>query len=317
LSKIFTPRRIYERNRWLRSDGKPNFKSSIHKVVPELYPVIIKDVPLLYPTSTILNACEKMSTSTLRTLPIVNPDKTLLGIINAMDIISLLGSPLTELGLSREKGANVSIYDLINLEIRHVMRSNPISVLVNMKLSKALEYMINNNLGSLPVINDEMKFLGILTEGSIVRMFSGRKFNVKVSQVMTKEVITISNNKSLKDAITVMILSGIRRLPVLDNEGSVIGVLTWKNILDLLGKHIVFEKIHSALINELLNLRINNIEISKPIVVSSEEDIGSVATKLKDYNEDYALVVKDGGLEGIITERDILFGMLVVSGSAP
>ncbi len=315
MSKIFTPRRIYERNRWLRSDGKPNFKSTIHRVVPELYPVIVKDVPLLYPTSTILNACERISSSKLRTLPVVSPDKKLLGIINAMDIIGLLSSHVIESYFS-SKIEEISIYDVVNIEVRQIMRTNPILVSVKTKLSKALEYMIINNLGSIPVVDDGGEFLGLLTEGSIVKLFCNRRFNVKVSDVMTKEVITINQDKELKDAITIMLLSGIRRLPVLSRDNKVVGVLTWRNVLDLIGKHYVFEKFRTSSLIDILRIKIGNIELSKPIVTNKDEDIGSVASILKEHDEDYALVVRDNELEGIITERDILFGMLVVSSSA-
>ncbi len=315
MPKIFTPRRIYERNRWLRSDGKPNFRSTIHRVVPELYPVMVKDVPLLYPTSTIINACERISSSKLRTLPVVNPDKKLLGIINAMDIIGLLSSHVVESYFS-SKIEEVSIYDVINIEVRQVMRTNPILVPVKTKLSKALEYMIINNLGSIPVVDEEGEFLGLLTEGSIVKLFCNRRFNVKVSDVMTKEVITIDQNRELKDAITIMLLSGIRRLPVLSKDNKVLGVLTWRNVLDLIGKHYLFEKFKTTSLMDILKIKIKDMKLSTPIITNKEEDIGSVASILKERDEDYALVARNNELEGIITERDILFGMLVVSGSA-
>ncbi|MCD6428115.1 MAG: histidine kinase, partial [Desulfurococcales archaeon] len=59
--KVYVPRRIIERNRWLRSDGKPNFKDRIYAKPPELEAVADKKVPLLSMQATIINACEVMS----------------------------------------------------------------------------------------------------------------------------------------------------------------------------------------------------------------------------------------------------------------
>ena len=77
--KKFIPRRIKERNRWLRSDGKPNFKTVIRKAVPKLEPLIVKEIATITLASTILDACEVMSERGQRLIPVVTTNDELKG----------------------------------------------------------------------------------------------------------------------------------------------------------------------------------------------------------------------------------------------
>ena len=81
-------------------------------------------------------------------------------------------------------------------------------------------------------MNNEMP-IGMVTERDIARMvgFSAKFFaDMTVSEVMSKPLITINPDTSLKDAIALMEQKDIRRLPVTDNEGQMVGIITAKDI---------------------------------------------------------------------------------------
>ena len=66
----------------------------------------------------------------------------------------------------------------------------------------------------------------------------------------------------------------------------------------------------SKKLSELLAIPLSKIKLSDPLVVSEDMDIGEVTDRMRMANTDYALVVEEGNLKGIITERDILYGLL-------
>ncbi len=305
--KKFIPRRIKERNRWLRSDGKPNFKTVIRKAVPKLEPLIVKEIATITLASTILDACEVMSERGQRLIPVVTTNDELKGVVAGTDILHLLAGEKSDI---IRKHNIETIYDFIKIPIRKIMSESLVVVDENVSIDEVISMMILNNIGALPVVDSESnRVLGIVSEGSIIKFIAKSRTGIVVGEVMSREVIVSSYNRTLGSAIEDMCISGIRRLPIV-SEGEVIGVLTWKNIIDLIGKHEVFSILSSKRLDELLTLPLSKIRLSDPLIVSEDMDIGEVTDRMRMANTDYALVVEEGNLKGIITERDILYGLL-------
>ena len=55
--------------------------------------------------------------------------------------------------------------------------------------------------------------------------------DMTVSEVMSKPVITINSDTSTKDAVALMEQKDIRRMPIVDNKGQMVGIITSKDIL--------------------------------------------------------------------------------------
>ena len=114
----------------------------------------------------------------------------------------------------------------------------------NETMRQACKLMYQHNIGSIIIIkNDDGKSndttkkeipVGILTERDIARMirFSAKFYpDTPVSEVMNKPLITVSPNTSVKDAVALMEQRDIRRLPVVNDEHQMIGIITAKDIL--------------------------------------------------------------------------------------
>ena len=113
----------------------------------------------------------------------------------------------------------------------------------NETMRQACKLMYQHNIGSIIIVkNDDGKSsdtkkeipVGILTERDIARMigFSAKFYpDTPVSEVMNKPLITVSPNTSVKDAVALMEQRDIRRLPVVDDEQQMIGIITAKDIL--------------------------------------------------------------------------------------
>lgn len=308
--KVYTPRRLRERNRWLRSDGRPSFKSEIHERPPELEAIMIKDPPRVTEVSTILNTCEVMSSSGIRLVLVTDPASKLTGVVSGMDIIDYLGGGSKYKILSAHNISN--IYEALNLHVRSIMSLKPLVADISSKLSNVLEMMVSYGIGALPVVKDG-NAVGLITEGGIVKRLAGKPTGIRVRDVMTSEVITTKDDIPLGTAMKQMVNAGIRRIPLVNKEGVITRVLTWKDIIDFIGKHEVFNKLRDFSISGVHSLPVGNVARPGIMTVEEDLDISIAAERMLNEGVDYALVTKSesGEVVGIITERDILYGIVV------
>ncbi|MDW5563430.1 MAG: CBS domain-containing protein [Methanomassiliicoccus sp.] len=100
----------------------------------------------------------------------------------------------------------------------------------------AIELMIENDIGSVIVVDEKTGAVqGIFTERDILRRFmtSRSKFiHLKISEVMTKPVHTVQPDTKLAEAVKMMRAHDVARLPVVDKDGKLVGILFWKDIFD-------------------------------------------------------------------------------------
>ena len=119
----------------------------------------------------------------------------------------------------------------IGVSVMDAMTKKPVSVSPDENITNCTKIMLDKHVGSLLGKENE-KLLGFLTERDLVRMISMgiEPKTTKVKQIMTTRIITITPEKDIYDAITLMNRENIRRLPVMVNE-RVIGLITLKDIL--------------------------------------------------------------------------------------
>lgn len=87
--------------------------------------------------------------------------------------------------------------------------------------------MKNKNIGGLPVVHGE-KIVGIITKRDL-ELVPSRK-GMKVSEVMVKDVVYAKDNISLDEAKEILYKNRIEKLPLVDNSGRVVGLITAKDI---------------------------------------------------------------------------------------
>jgi CBS domain-containing protein len=142
--------------------------------------------------------------------------------------------------------------------VADVMTPNPISVTPETNLEAAIQLLTEHHIGGLPVINAEGALVGILSESdlmwqatgveppayimlldSMIYLKSPKKYTEElhkalgqlVKDVMTAKVITITPEKSIREAAQLMHDKRIRRLPVVGDQDQVIGILTRGDIV--------------------------------------------------------------------------------------
>lgn len=102
-------------------------------------------------------------------------------------------------------------------------------------LREAAKQMRRDHVGSLVVIDSERRPVGMLTDRDITVEVIALDRNVDeltVAQVMSKPVVKTEEDESVTLALSRMREFGIRRLPIVDAEGRLCGVLTNSNLIE-------------------------------------------------------------------------------------
>ena len=127
------------------------------------------------------------------------------------------------------------------MKVEKYMSHTPVTIRDNTVYSKAFNIMQEKDLHHLPVVNEKNEVVGILTRRDLqIAAQHFREAPVEVSDVMHTQVVTISPDEPLVVAARQMIDKRIGGLPVLDDNGKMVGILTetdlFRVLIDLLGK---------------------------------------------------------------------------------
>ena len=119
------------------------------------------------------------------------------------------------------------------IKVIDAMTKQPIDISPQSTVIECTRLMLDRHVGSL-LIKEGEKLLGFLTERDLVRMISlGIDPRVtEVKRIMTTRMVTISPEKDIYEAITLMNKENLRRLPVILNE-RIIGLITLRDILTI------------------------------------------------------------------------------------
>lgn len=128
---------------------------------------------------------------------------------------------------------------------------------------------------------------------------------------MTQDVITVKPGTTLPEAHQVMMDEEIRRLPVVDDDGILIGIVTLGDVRGAQPSPATSLSIWE--LNYLLSsLTVETIMTPQPMTIGPEATIGAAARTMLEHRVSGLPVVEaDGKLAGIITESDI-FSMVVI-----
>jgi len=116
-----------------------------------------------------------------------------------------------------------------------VMTKNIVCCLPHESVVKAAQLMKGRDIGSVPVIEDEhtKKVVGIVTDRDLALevVAEGRNpTTTKVEDVMTHNVVTCRAEDNLQEVLDVMAEYQLRRIPVVDNDNKIIGIITQADV---------------------------------------------------------------------------------------
>lgn len=105
---------------------------------------------------------------------------------------------------------------------------DPVTIKAGSTVRDALAIMAEYKIGGIPVVNDEKKLVGIVTNRDLRFELD---MNKRIDNVMTKEnLITTNQSTDLESAARILQKHKIEKLPVVDKDGKLIGLVTYKDI---------------------------------------------------------------------------------------
>lgn len=119
------------------------------------------------------------------------------------------------------------------MKVRDLMIKNVITTKEETTIEDAIRILFKKHVGALLITNDKGRCNGIFTERDALRSVARKvPLDTHLRKVMSKNVVTVRENASFAEAKRLIVSHGIRHLPVVDNEGCLVGMLTLRRILD-------------------------------------------------------------------------------------
>jgi CBS domain-containing protein len=284
--------------------GSLNFKSKLSQHDGDIMMVAKRDVVQIPPTMTIMGAVKTMVKYRFRRLPVSDPGTNrLMGIVTVMDVVNFLGGgDKAQIIENKHRG---NLLSAINEEISSIMEENVVTLHEGDSIDGVIRMMLSGNVSGFPIVNDDSKVIGIVSERDFVGLVAKTITGKTVADFMSRDVVTVRPDTTVEDAARVMISSDFRRVPIVQ-EGVMTGIVTTSDIVNYLGSGEVFEKLVTGNMHEALDVPIKAIAREAPITIEPNLDLGEAAELMIARDVNVLPVVVDGALTGIITERDFL-----------
>src|SRR5665648_149601 len=221
--------------------GSVSFKSKITEHDGDIMAISTRDVVTAPATTNIIGAVRIMTTKGFRRLPITDAGTGhIVGIVTCLDIVDFLGGGDRHKIISDKFAGNINA--AINESVRKIMRTDVIVLDHHASIANALNTMIKDNIGGIPILNDNGEVDAIVSERDFLHLIAGIKTGITIHDYMSHDVVTVSPNTTLHDAAKVMIQRGFRRLPIV-KDGILLGIVTSFDVMRYLGSGDIFKSL--------------------------------------------------------------------------
>ncbi|MGD9949286.1 MAG: DUF190 domain-containing protein [Desulfobulbus sp.] len=214
------------------------------------------------------------------------------------------------------------------LAVRDVMTKDPVSIKADSGLDEATSLLLSSIFTGLPVVDDKGVPVGVVTQGDLINKgglplrlgllaASGQDDREAVmaglqqkqaQEVMTRPAVTISEDRPLTEAVDLMLAKRLKRLPVVNKGGMLVGMLSRLDIFRTVMREAPDWQAFRSQKIEVNNLRtVRDILRRDTQTVSKETTIDKVI-RIIDGNDIQCVAVVDaqGGFVGMIADSDLL-----------
>ena len=128
-------------------------------------------------------------------------------------------------------------------KISDVMTSRPRAVEPQTSVREAARLMESEDVGLLPIVQDGARLVGVVTDRDIAVRVVGRGLDVEqttVSEIASGDIVALTPDDDLDDALSLMARAQVRRLPVVVREDELVGVVSQADVArsDAKEKHV-------------------------------------------------------------------------------
>ncbi len=172
-------------------------------------------------------------------------------------------------------------------------------------LAHARNLMLKKGINRLVVVNEAERPIGVLTTTDLLEAMYGTSYyvpldQIRISDVMTKDPITIKADKSVKAAAKLMLRHRIGGLPVVDDEGKLIGIITRHDLVRAFSERYTGKfRVDSAMRRDFAK------------ALSTHSIYYVVKLMDSDPAKKVLVVEPDGKLLGVIAKRDVVMAQIL------
>jgi len=153
----------------------------------------------------------------------------------------------------------------------------------------------------------------IAASGSSLGVIQDKERSMKVSDVMTSDVMTISGDALLKEAAMIMVNSGVSGLPVVDDQRRVVGIITEADFVAAEAERSWGRQRRRLLANlfgearKTVASQVSDVMTRDPHTIDRGSSVTEAARRMTEFKvKRLPVVTPDGTLEGIISRADVM-----------
>lgn len=219
----------------------------------------------------------------------------------------------------RQLPASLHVHDIMSREVNFIQS--------DAQLLEAIEMLLDKIFRALPVVDTEQHVIGIVTEGDLLRKLDTlatsaqqhltrpeitailtrlQRIDQAVDTVMTPNPITITSDTFVTEALNLMIENDIKRLPVVDTENKLVGMVSRVDVLRTMSPPLVAEGPrqnltpgHYVLVKEVMLTNTATVQASAPIAEVISLLVSNVQRRVVVVDAQQRVV-------GLITDGDLI-----------
>ncbi len=130
-------------------------------------------------------------------------------------------------------------HSLENDFVRHLAAKAPLITPPTTTVRETIRLLQENQAGCVIVCDGQNKAIGVFTERDVLRRVIGEHVDLDspITDVMTTDLASVRESDKIAHAIQLLHQRGLRHLPVLDDEGGPIGLITVRRVMEYLVEH--------------------------------------------------------------------------------
>lgn len=183
--------------------------------------------------------------------------------------------------------------------VKRVMSKKVVSVSVPGSREKVLDLMRKENKAVLPVVKeDDNKLVGVVTRSDLIN----NPDEEQIAMLMSRNLIVASPDEDVKDVASRMIENDVRRVPVVNDEGELVGIIT------------SFDIVSQALTKIDVDDAVENYMITTVPTTWDKTPLNVAFESMKQFGLKSILALNDDAqLSGILTETDFIAESEIIS----
>lgn len=214
--------------------------------------------------------------------------------------------------------------------IRAVMAPNPVTIQADSTLDQIITLMLKTNIRSLPVINSDRKLCGIITDYDLIHRGQvglrlgllanldpsipqqipplNENGTLRAHAIMNPQVISVAPQQPLQEAVRLMQNHHLKRLPVVNHHGRVVGIITRSDILRVLSL-IQLPPVWGVVESQPIGgaeRPVSDLTYDPPITVEQNTPLDNLIQTMLQSTQQRLIVVRNQQVVGIISDGDLL-----------